>query len=61
MTLIIRQLVIRGEVVEDSARYSRGTDLNLEKVTALLEATKREIEQEYQERMVEMLENTAAR
>lgn len=61
MTLIIRQLVIRGEVVEDSAKYRRENELNLEKVAELVENAKKDIEREYQERMMEMLENTAAR
>ncbi|WPR77342.1 DUF5908 family protein [Algoriphagus sp. NG3] len=61
MTLIIRQLVIRGEVLEDSAKYRRENDLNLEKVAELVENAKKDIEREYQERMMEMLENTAAR
>lgn len=61
MTLIIRQLVIRGEVVEDSARAGREESLNYEMVRQLIEAAKREIEKECQEKISEMIENTSAR
>lgn len=61
MTLIIRQLVIRGEVVEDSARSGREESLNYDMVKQLIEAAKREIEKECQEKISEMIENTSAR
>ncbi len=47
--------------MEDSAKYRRENELNLEKVAELVENAKKDIEREYQERMMEMLENTAAR
>lgn len=61
MTLIIRQLVIRGEVISDSGKYGRETNMSYEKVKELIQAAKKEIELEYQEKIAEMLENSAVR
>lgn len=61
MTLIIKQLVIRGEVVEDSAKSDREESLNYELVKQLIETAKKEIEKECQEMISEMVENNAAR
>ncbi|HSF52594.1 MAG TPA: DUF5908 family protein [Algoriphagus sp.] len=61
MTLIIKQLVIRGEVMEDSVKYNREENLSFEKVKQLIENAKKEIEKECQERISEMIENSAAR
>jgi len=61
MTLIIKQLVIRGEVVEDSAKSDPEKSLNYELVKQLIEVAKKEIEKECQEMISEMVENNAAR
>lgn len=61
MTLIIRQLVIRGEVVEDSAKSNREDNLNYEVVKQLIEAVRKEIEKECREKITEMIENSSAR
>ncbi|WP_026965905.1 DUF5908 family protein [Algoriphagus terrigena] len=61
MTLIIKQLVIRGEVVEDSAKSDREESLNYELVKQLIETAKKEIEKGCQEMISEMVENNAAR
>jgi hypothetical protein len=61
MTLIIRQLVIRGEVIEDSDRLGREGGIDYEQVRQLIEAARREIEKDYQEKISEMIENSSAR
>lgn len=61
MTLIIKQLIIRGEVVEDKGASSRGDAIDLDKVRQLIEAAKRDIEQECKERISELIENSSAR
>ncbi|WP_297338271.1 DUF5908 family protein [Algoriphagus sp.] len=61
MTLIIRQLVIRGEVVEDTARYGGEQPLNLEQVKELIDAAKKEMEREYQEKISQMLDYSVSR
>lgn len=61
MTLIIKQLVIRGEVLPDSGKYAQDTGLSYEKVKELINKAKKEIEQEYQEKISEMIENTTVR
>lgn len=61
MTLIIKQLIIRGEVVEDLDRSNRDSNLDYQSVARLIEIAKREIEKECQDRISEMIENIAAR
>lgn len=61
MTLIIRQLVIRGEVVEDSAKSNRDENLNYDTVKQLIEIAKKEIEKECQEMISEVMDNNSAR
>ncbi|PRY90716.1 DUF5908 family protein [Mongoliibacter ruber] len=61
MTLIIKQLVIRGEVIEDNSHYSKEEHPNQEALIQLIEETKREIEKEYQEKMLELIEKTSTR
>lgn len=61
MTLIIKQLVIRGEVVEDSPKFSREENLNYDQVKQLIDAAKKDLEKEFQDKISEMIENTSAR
>lgn len=61
MTLIIRQLVIRGEVVEDTANYGREQQLSMEKVKELIDTAKKEIEREYQEKISQMMDYSVSR
>jgi polyhydroxyalkanoate synthesis regulator phasin len=61
MTLIIKQVVIRGEVLSDSGKYVQDSGLSYEKVKELISKAKKEIEQEYQEKISEMIENTSVR
>ena len=61
MALTIKQLVIRGEVIEEPARLGRGQELTYEQVKQLIEAAKKDIEREYLDKISEMIENTAAR
>lgn len=61
MTLIIKQLVIRGEVTEDSGRTGREDSLNYDKVKELIDAAKKEIEKDCREKISEMIENSSAR
>lgn len=61
MTLIIKQLVIRGEVIEDNANYSKEEHPNQEAIIQLVEDTKRKIENEYQEKMLELIEKSSTR
>ncbi|GAB3218619.1 hypothetical protein J0A67_03130 [Algoriphagus aestuariicola] len=61
MTLLIKQLIIRGEVVEDSERSNRGEKMDYEAIRQLVESAKREIVKECQERISEMIENSVAR
>lgn len=61
MTLIIKQLVIRGEVVEDSPKFGREENLNYDQVKQLIDAAKKDLEKEFQDKISEMIENTSAR
>lgn len=61
MTLIIKQLVIRGEVLEDSSNSNREETLSYDKVKELIAAAKREIEKDCREKISEMIENSSAR
>ncbi|TVP46484.1 MAG: hypothetical protein EA341_13695 [Mongoliibacter sp.] len=61
MTLIIKQLVIRGEVIEDNANYSKEEHPNQEAIIQLIEDTKRKIENEYHEKMLELIEKSSTR
>lgn len=61
MTLIIKQLVIRGEVVEDTGRPDRSENPDFERIKQLIEAAKKDIENECRERISELIENNSAR
>lgn len=61
MTLIIKQLVIRGEVIEDSSRFGTDNQASMDKVRELIEAAKKEIEREYQEKISQLVEQSSSR
>ncbi len=56
MTLIIKQLVIRGEVADDH-KYHESIDFQKEEVRKLLDDMKKEIKGECTEKMLDMLES----
>ncbi|WP_026948143.1 hypothetical protein [Algoriphagus marincola] len=61
MTLIIRQLVIRGEVVSDSNSYERKRELSLEEVRELINQAKRDVEREMEEKFSQVMDYSATR
>lgn len=61
MTLIIKQLVIRGEVIDDSTSFKKEEELNYEKMKHLLEDMKREIESQCMEKISSVIGNTLIR
>lgn len=61
MTLVIKQLVIKGEVIEDTSFFSREHQLSMEKVKEMIEQAKKEMEREYQEKLFQFLEHAATR
>lgn len=61
MALIIKQLVIRGEVIDDSTSFKKEEELNYEKMKHLLENMKREIESQCMEKISSAIGNTLIR
>ncbi len=61
MTLVIKQLVIKGEVIEDTSFFSREHQLSMEKVKEMIEQAKKEMKREYQEKLFQFLEHAATR
>jgi hypothetical protein len=61
MTLIIRQLVIRGEVVSDSNSFERKRELSLEEVRELINQAKRDVEREMEEKFSQVMDYSATR
>ncbi|TDK50621.1 hypothetical protein [Algoriphagus formosus] len=61
MTLIIRQLVIRGEVIPDSGQFDRKKEVSLEEIRDLINQAKREMERELEEKFSQVIDYSATR
>ena len=60
MILIIKQLVIKGEVVADLGQ-EEDKELNLNLIREMIEEAKKEIERDCEDRIVELMENHSIR
>lgn len=61
MTLIIKQVVIRGEVMEDSSKFQREEGISPETVKRMIEQAKREIERQCEEKISAMIDHSLTR
>lgn len=61
MTLIIRQLVIRGEVIPDSSQFERKKEVSLEQIRDLIDQAKKDMERELEEKFSQVIEYSTTR